>query len=169
MNAPIVSQHFELNAPSFERRLAAAKKVQDANYSVRIRIDPILKFNGWEQAYSEMINRLLTTIQPKRITLGTLRFEKNYFKNRESMFQNKRELLPIVDTMEPMLPVNQVNGKYSIGKYSFPEQDRIEIFRFIISEVCKYSNAPIALCKEIKSVWDAVGLDSSNIQCVCQV
>ena len=42
MNNTMVSQKFEIGAPSFERRLAAARKVQEAGYRVRIRLDPIV-------------------------------------------------------------------------------------------------------------------------------
>ena len=55
------------------------------------------------------------------------------------------------------------------GKHCFTEAQRIDIFRFVIHEIWKYSHLPIALCKESQSVWDKVGLNASDCQCVCQL
>jgi spore photoproduct lyase len=42
INNAYVSRKFEIGAPSFERRLIAAKKVKEAGYPIRIRLDPIV-------------------------------------------------------------------------------------------------------------------------------
>jgi hypothetical protein len=49
------------------------------------------------------------------------------------------------------------------------ESQRIAIFKFIIDEIRKYSDCPVALCKESSSVWQEVGLDLSKCKCVCQL
>jgi hypothetical protein len=54
------------------------------------------------------------------------------------------------------------------GKYSFSEDQRIEIFSFIIDEIRKHSEIPIAVCKESSEVWTRLGLDMTKCQCVCQ-
>jgi len=72
MNNEMVSRKFEIRAPPFERRLSAAVKVQKAGYPVRIRLDPIVPFEGWEKAYLETIKQIFSKITPERITLGTL-------------------------------------------------------------------------------------------------
>jgi len=56
-----------------------------------------------------------------------------------------------------------------IGKYSFSEPLRVEIFDFIIKEIRKYSSCHIALCKESARVWTQLGLDLSGVHCVCQL
>ena len=56
-----------------------------------------------------------------------------------------------------------------VGKYSFSEADRVKIFDFVIKEIQKYSECPIALCKESASVWNQLGLDLSKMRCVCQL
>jgi len=35
-----------------------------------LRLDPIVPFEGWRDAYSEMIRQIFSKINPKRITLG---------------------------------------------------------------------------------------------------
>ena len=80
INAPSVSRRFELGAPSFERMLRAAEKVQAAGYPVRVRLDPIVPVEGWRDEYAETIRRIFEVLLPERITIGTLRFEPGFFR-----------------------------------------------------------------------------------------
>jgi len=55
------------------------------------------------------------------------------------------------------------------GKYSFTEKKRLEIFGFIRTEIRKYSDCKIALCKESSSVWKKLKMPLSRCSCVCQL
>ncbi len=145
MNNERVSRKFEIGAPSFERRLKAARKVQEAEYPVRIRLDPIVPFDGWKEAYAETIERILTVIFPQRITLRTLRFEEGFYKMRISIFTNGPELPDFLEVMEPMFPPRMFTGakRAKSGKYSFPEDQRAEIFCWAIAEG-RSENTPMA-------------------------
>jgi spore photoproduct lyase len=171
MNNEAVSRRFEIGAPDFERRLEAAYQVQHAGYPLRIRLDPIVPFDGWKNAYSETVKRIFQRILPERLTLGTLRFEKGFYAMRKSIFMTGAELPAIMEGMMPMFDPKVFEGskKPKIGKYSYLEEKRIEIFDFVIREIRKYSDCPIALCKESAFVWEQVGLDLSRCQCVCQL
>ena len=68
---------------------------------------------------------------------------------------------------EPKLFQGMRNPK--VGKYSFSEDKRTEIFKFAIDEIRKYSDCKIALCKESASVWENTGLEASRCSCVCQL
>ncbi|MBL7211073.1 MAG: hypothetical protein ISS61_01705 [Desulfobacteraceae bacterium] len=50
MNNEAVSGKFEVGAPPFRRRLEAARKVEQAEYPLRIRLDPIVPIEGWKEA-----------------------------------------------------------------------------------------------------------------------
>ena len=170
MNNEPVSRKFEIGAPPFMRRLNAAQKVQDAGYPVRIRLDPIVPSDGWQQAYAETVRTIFERIQPERVTLGTLRFEAGFYKNRQNIFSSGPELPRILEGMQPMFePKSMASGKESVGKYSFSEDQRINIFGFIIEEIRRYSDCRIALCKESAKVWDDLGLEKSRCSCVCQL
>ena len=170
MNNEAVSRKFEIGAPPFHRRLDAAERVQRAGYPVRIRLDPIVPFEGWQDAYAQTVQTIFERINPERITLGTLRFEAGFYKNRHSIFSSGPELPEILGNMSPMFaPIELEGGKQSVGKYSFPEEERIEIFTYIINEIRKYSDCRIALCKESAQVWDDSGLEKSRCSCVCQL
>ena len=58
MNEPGVSRKYEIGAPTFRRRLEAARKIQDAGYPLRIRLDPIVPVEGWKEKYSKTIKSI---------------------------------------------------------------------------------------------------------------
>ncbi|MBT6341518.1 MAG: hypothetical protein HOJ48_19720 [Desulfobacula sp.] len=171
MNNDIISKKFEIGAPTFERRLNAAEKVQKAGYPLRIRLDPIVPFDGWEKAYAGTIKSIFDKVSPERMTIGTLRFEKGFYGMRNNIFTTGPELPGILDNMEPMFEPKLFDGLKSpkSGKYSFSEDKRTEIFKFVINEIRKYSDCKIALCKESANVWDDTGLELSKCSCVCQL
>jgi ParB/RepB/Spo0J family partition protein len=168
VNAPIVADWFEVGAPKPRERLRAAKLAQKAGYPIRIRLDPIIPVPNWQQYYSGIIKSIFEEVKPERITLGTLRFEGQFYKMRDVILSHPK-LKEIVGTMVPMLDEIKLHGGgKSIGKYSFPVEQRIEIFKFAIEEIRKYSECDIALCKETSEVWEAVELDLKECKCVCQ-
>jgi len=171
INNKEVSRKFEIGAPSFERRLEAAYKVQQAGYPVRIRLDPIIPFDGWQPAYFGTIQKIFEKVSPERITLGTLRFEKGFYNMRNSIFITGPELPSLLETMNPMFEPKVFDGfrRPKSGKYSFSDDKRVEIFRYIIGQVRKFSDCKIALCKESDDLWSRVGLELSRCSCVCQL
>ena len=171
MNNEMVSRKFEIGAPPFERRLSAAVKVQKAGYPLRIRLDPIVPFEGWRDAYSETIKQIFSKITPERITLGTLRFEEGFYNMRNSIFTSGPDLPNFIEDMQPMFPAKKfrVCKKPKSGKYSFTEKKRIEIFGFVSNEIRKYSDCKIALCKESATVWKKLKMPLSRCSCVCQL
>jgi spore photoproduct lyase len=171
MNNAGISRKFEIGAPPFKRRLNAAQKVQLAGYPLRIRLDPIVPFNGWQKAYAQTVKTIFDKVRPERVTLGTLRFEEGFYEKRNSIFTSGPELPAILEDMQPMFEPKLFPGKKrpKIGKYSYTEEKRIEIFDWAIKEIRKYSDCKIALCKESASVWDNLGLDRSECSCVCQL
>jgi spore photoproduct lyase len=171
MNNAAVSRKFEIGAPPFERRLQAARRVQQAGYPLRIRLDPIVPIDGWQGAYAGTIKTIFENVAPERITLGTMRFEDGFYKMRNSIFSSGPELPAFLEEMQPMFPPKTFPGKKrpSIGKWSFTEEKRAEIFSFIIQEIRKHSDCLIALCKESKEVWRSLTLEPSRCSCVCQL
>ena len=171
LNNEMVSKKFEMGAPSFERRIEAAHKVEKAGYPVRIRLDPIVPIEGWREAYSNTVKRIFGEVSPERITLGTLRFEEGFYKMRNTIFTSGPNLPKFMEEMVPMFQPKTFPGikKAKSGKYSFTEEKRIEIFDFIINEIRKYSDCKIALCKESAAVWEKLGLPLSKCSCACQL
>jgi len=169
LNSESISRKFERGAPTFRRRLTAARRVQQAGYPLRLRLDPIVPVDGWKRAYCETVKMIFNEVQPERMTIGTLRFEDSFYKMRHKIFESGSELPDIVEDMVPMFEAEELAcGKQSIGKYTFPEDKRVEIYGFIINEIRKYSDCTVALCKESEAVWRTLGLNPSRCSCVCQ-
>ena len=171
LNNEKVSRKFEIGAPAFADRLKAARKVQAAGYPLRLRLDPIVPIENWRELYADTIKRIFEWVNPERITLGTLRFEEGFYHMRHTLFTTGPELPGFLEQMEPMLPpeTGEAGKHRKLGKYSFDEQKRVEIFSFAVNEIRKYSDCRIALCKESASVWEKVGLPLSTCSCVCQL
>jgi spore photoproduct lyase len=171
LNDAFVSRKFEVGAPPLKRRLSAAKKAQQAGYPLRIRLDPIVPYNGWQKGYSDTIKRIFEQVCPERVTLGTLRFEEAFFKMRKSIFDSGPELPTFLDQMRPMFSPKSVAARKRplVGKYSFDEERRVEIFKFVIRQIRTHWKGKVALCKESEFVWRKVGLEPSEQSCVCQL
>ena len=105
------------------------------------------------------------------MTLGTLRFEEGFYNMRKTIFTTGPELPGFMEKMKPMFPPKLFPGnkKPKAGKYSFSEEQRTEIFKYVIKEIRKHSDCLIALCKESADVWNETGLQLSRCSCVCQL
>jgi spore photoproduct lyase len=170
LQASPYDQVFEKGAPSTECRLAKMKVMGEHGYPLRVRIDPMVLMPGWSGHYSSLVKKIFNTISPERITLGVPRFEPPTKALVKKMLQEtdpKNPLLEQIDILEYQLPEAIINGKKSRGKLTYSEDIRIAMYSFMIREIRRYSDIPIALCKETESVWSAVGLDLSKVQCNC--
>ena len=163
MNNAEVSRRFEIGAPCFEDRLEAAYKVQRAGYPLRLRLDPILPFDGWKEAYAKTIKVMLRTVQPERITLGTLRFEGAFYNMRNRLLSTGDALKEYIDHMEPMFEPKVFAGskRPKYGKYSFSVEKRIEIFTYIINKF-KVHCVPLRCVRNQRKSGKVWGLINQN-------
>lgn len=73
INAYPVAKRWEKLAPHPRARIAAAKKVAEAGYEVRVRIDPMVAVKDYAVHYQKLVDDLFEAFTPLRITLGCLR------------------------------------------------------------------------------------------------
>ena len=64
LNAIPVAERWE-KAPPVLGRIEAAKKVYQAGYQVRIRIDPMVPIDGWQHHYLHLIDIILENLVPE--------------------------------------------------------------------------------------------------------
>jgi spore photoproduct lyase len=150
INAPEVAKRWERKAPSPKQRIKAAKKLFDAGYTVRIRLDPVVPVENWGIGYKEIIDILFKNLVPERITLGSLR-------GLQSTINNSK------DTSW----VDYLDDRSNWGKkISF--EKRFEMYSMIIDHLKKeYNYSSIGLCKETVAMWDRLGMDYKKIKCNC--
>jgi len=149
LNAISVAQRWE-KAPKVLKRIEAAKKVFDAGYEVRIRIDPMAPIEKWEEHYLQLLDILFDNFTPERITLGSLRGLQSTING-------------CTDTSWTEYLVESSNwGK----KIDFTT--RYLMYSTIINQLqSKYNFSKVALCKETVEMWNALKIDYKKIKCNC--
>lgn len=156
VNTDKVWRYLEHRTPSPTSRLKAARKVQDAGYEIRLRIDPIIRYSTWKTDYEALAEKVFSLLQPSRITLGEYRPAEGLSNHIRVRF--------------PESPLIRVNGSLvaESGKLRYPRECRLEMFVAIIKAIRRCSpKTQIALCKENAEVWKAVGLNGNGLCCNC--
>jgi len=156
VNTDTVFHQFEHRTASPEARLIAGKKVQEAGYELRLRIDPIIFYSTWKKDYLNLIDKIYSFVKPSRITLGEYRPSKGLASHISSRFPNSALLRVHRDLVREN------------GKLRYPKARRIEMFKTIVEQIRKRDrNVPISLCKEPVQIWKAVGLSIKGLLCNC--
>jgi spore photoproduct lyase len=149
MNAPAVSKKWE-KAPRVEDRIGAAKKVSDAGYETRIRIDPMVPVFEWDKHYLGLVDMIFEQFIPERITLGSLR-------GLQSTINNSKD----------RTWVKFLSEKSNWGK-KIDSELRYEMYSTLIDYLKnKYGYTNVGLCKETVEMWEKIGLDYKKIRCNC--
>jgi spore photoproduct lyase len=150
INAPAVARRYERGAPPAEARLAAAKKLREAGWEVRLRLDPVLPVEGWQDHYGEAV-AAINTVKPAVVTLGSLRF----FKTLVSHAPRATDVFGFGrDHQDPD------------QRLRLPEEQRVEMYRFCIERL---ENLRVGLCKETESVHKMLSLPAGRQSCNCTV
>ena len=156
VNTEKVHRYLEHRTPSPLERLEAARKVQDAGYEVRLRIDPVFEYSTWQADYRALVDQIFTFVSPTRITVGEYRPAAGLIRHIKERFPDTRLL--------------KINGSLvaEAGKLRYPRDARQKMFRSIVNAIRKHDrNIHIALCKEHAAVWKNVGLDGAGLCCNC--
>jgi spore photoproduct lyase len=134
---------YEAGTPSLKLRLKAARCCQDAGYPIGLRLDPIIRISGWQKAYEEMIEEILSELALERIesaVLGCFRYTKALEHRIRKRFPEERLLLD-----EFVLCGD--------GKYRYFKPLRLEMYGHIIASIRKRApKLPISLCMETPEV-----------------
>ncbi|MFC1553854.1 radical SAM protein [candidate division KSB1 bacterium] len=137
----------EYKTSSLIERLDAAKKCNNAGYKIAFHFDPIIRYEGWENDYKEVTEKMFDYVNPDDvlwISLGVLR----YTPAGKTVIQ---ERFPKTDIIyDEMVQCRD-------GKLRYIQPVRSEIFRKMRSWLAsKAPNAFIYLCMENTAVWDKV-------------
>jgi len=155
INAPAVANLWEKAAPPPEERIEAAKQVSIAGYDTRIRIDPIFPIADWKSHYQNLLDRILSSLNPNRIILGTPRgLWKTIKYGKEASVDMSWTQFFKEDT--------------GWGKKLAFEQ-REEIYRFFYDKLdsAGYPLSQVSICKETVEMWDALGVRYTTGVCNC--
>lgn len=143
LNNQAAALRHEPGAAPTPDRLAAARRLRDKGWRVRIRIDPMIRGFSYVQ-----LSRKVRALRPERVTLGSLRAEANLERCVPSALF--RDLEPAGDPK---------------GLARYPFEERLAMYKSaadVLRDVC-----PLGLCEEPTEMWDALGLDSEGRTCNC--
>ena len=125
LNPEIVVQKIELQTPSLENRLKAIKKLQDLNFQIGLRFDPIIYFENFEKEYENFFENIFSQIDSSKIhsiTLGTIRFPFKFYDNLKNQNSYPKFL-------------SSINGK---TKNRISYKNSSQILKFCENEISKY-------------------------------
>ncbi|MCD6099866.1 MAG: three-Cys-motif partner protein TcmP [Candidatus Marinimicrobia bacterium] len=149
LNAIPVADRWE-KAPHVLKRIEAAKKVFDAGYEVRVRIDPMVPIENWQKYYLYLLEIIFENLTPERITLGSL-----------------RGLQSTINGCTDKTWVRYLKESSSWGK-KIDFKTRYNMYSTLIQELkTTYKFDKVALCKETIQMWDALKMDWKKIRCNC--
>ncbi|MHA1578469.1 MAG: radical SAM protein, partial [Candidatus Freyarchaeota archaeon] len=150
LNADSVAKRWEKKAPSVDARIKAARKVWEAGYTTRIRIDPIVPVKDWKEQYAKLLEKVFSNLKPERITLGSL-----------------RGLTSTITNAKDKSWVNYLSEKSNWGR-KIDTETRYDTYVFIIKQLQEnYNYKHVALCKETVEMWEKIGMDYKRIKCNC--
>jgi len=149
LNAIPVAKRWE-KAPSVLKRIEAARKVFDAGYEVRIRIDPMVPVENWEEHYLQLIDILFNKFTPERITLGSL-----------------RGLQSTINGCTDKSWTHYLAESSNWGK-KIDFENRYAMYSTLMNQLGeKYDFNKVALCKETVEMCNALKIDYKKIKCNC--
>ncbi len=138
---------YESGSASLTERLEAAGKAGRAGFFLAFHFDPIIIYNGWEDDYKYLIQRLFTAADEEKvvwISLGCFRYSPGFKEILRDKFPGE-EL-----TTEEMFPGAD-------GKYRYLKNKRINIYSTIKEFINSHTDKPfIYLCMESADVWHTV-------------
>jgi len=147
VNSSEAARRFERGAPPPEARLEAAQKLKDAGWEVRVRLDPLLPLDRWQDDYERIVERI-NRLEPTVVTLGSLRFFRTLVNHapRSEVFAYGEDH-------------NDPDGRLRLA-----EPVRLAMYRFLKERL---SCLRIGLCKETEKVHRELDLPGGNQSCNC--
>ena len=155
INAERAARKWEKGAPSTAHRINAAKKMRDAGWHIRFRLDPMIPFKGWEDEYRTVIDQL-NALEPEMITIGALRASNTLQAHSK---RNGRDY-----SIFDLLSVKDPSG----FKWRLPKDIQIDLFSFAYEHIDR-NNIVTALCKEDTEIWNSLGMEFNGCNCLIGV
>lgn len=144
LNTPAVIQSEERGTAALDARLRAATQCQEWGYPLAFHFDPMVIYDGCEDDYRHVLERLFNRIEARNIvwiSLGTFRFIPG--------------LKPIVQARFPQSKI--VYGEFIAGldgKMRYFKPLRIALYRRVASWIREFSSEVVVyLCMEDDEVW----------------
>ena len=167
LSSDFVSREIEDKTPPMDDRIAAMVKCEKAGYAVRARISPTTPVKGWEQGYAELIEKLLTQVQPDVISLDVIGWMT------PAMMKDALDTSLLDDDFLAELNRLEAEGFKPRGKHLFSHGMRARILRHLIAEIRKHRpDQSLSICVETVEMWKELKpllgeMTPGDYACVC--
>ena len=150
-----VSRRIEPRTATMEQRLEAARRCQEAGYTVRFKFKPIVPLKDWREETTEMLGALFQAVRPDNLSMEVV------------FFDSVAEMDSTVglDNLDPQFvdaawAAERAEGPWdqaAHGPRPFTFEVKREIYEHFLAETRRLSPAtPLTLCAETQRMWDAL-------------
>ncbi len=122
---------YEVRTPSPLERLSCARACQDKGYRIGIRLDPALRYPGWERGYADLVAAIFENLDPE----GIESFVIGGFRYLPGLASRIRERFPECSLLlEEFVQCRD-------GKYRYFKPLRTSLYRSILAEIRRHGTA----------------------------
>lgn len=136
INADYVIRNFEPATSRFEERIEAAGKVAQAGYPLGFIIAPIIWYDGWENGYAELLEKLAQAL-PKESSKD-LTFEMiqhRFTKTAKNIIEQRYPKTKLEMDMEKR---KKKWGRYGQYKYVYQDEQQTALREFITEQIFEH-------------------------------
>lgn len=140
INADYVIRNFEPSTSRFSERLEAAAKVAHAGYPLGFIIAPLIRYDGWQEGYEELLVKLAESL-PAEAT-SDLTFELIQHRFTKTAKNVILERYPKTKLEMDEAKRKYKWGRWGQGKYVYPDEEAAELRQFVTELI--FQNFPEA-------------------------
>jgi spore photoproduct lyase len=88
-----VSDALEHKVPALQKRIEAAKKLQNQGWPVALRFEPLIYHQGYEDNYLQLFNRIFSELDVNKlhsVSMGLFRMPNDYFANIVKLYPDEK-------------------------------------------------------------------------------
>lgn len=135
VNADYVIRNFEPNTSGFADRIDAAGKIARAGYPLGFIIAPIIWYEGWEDGYRELLERLKAALPPEAETENQLAFEMIQHRFTKTAKRVIMERYPKTKLEMDEAKRKYKWGRWGQGKYVYPDEQAAALQTFLTEQI----------------------------------
>ncbi len=152
LSTSTVSRQIERDTATTEQRLEAARKCQEAGYTVRFKFKPIIPIANWREEATDMLEKLFAAVTPDNLSMEMLFFDTvAELKQLFDMSLFDPELLARMEQYE-------ADGLMTDHMHPFPDDFRAEVYEHYVDEIRRLSpDTRVSLCAETSELWRRLG------------
>ncbi|MEW6360233.1 MAG: spore photoproduct lyase family protein [Planctomycetota bacterium] len=151
-----VSRQIEPKTGTMEQRIEAARKCQEAGYTVRFKCKPVIPLKNWREQTTHMLETLFSVLKPDNLSMEVVFFAGGVAEMDQVLGVSAfdEDVVAACRKAEESGPWDQRAN----GPRPFPFEVKREVYRHFLTEARRLSpETPVTLCAETQRMWDACG------------